>query len=186
MPRRGQSFAFVMDTAPCPGAEELADGVDLLVTESTFSDDDAGLAAQYRHLTAGQAGALASAARAGTLVLTHFSSRYVDVEPLARQARARAGSVAVVAANDLDRVAFPKRRREAFPAGTVPRLIDENVDPVAVVGVDQHQEKHKVEEQVDADDVGQGFGPRENECLEEGKGKDEHRRPGVEAEFPQE
>ena len=44
MPRRGQRFAFVMDTAPCPGAEELADGVDLLVAESTFSDEDAELA----------------------------------------------------------------------------------------------------------------------------------------------
>ena len=29
--RPGQSFAFVMDTAPCPGAEELAHGVDVLV-----------------------------------------------------------------------------------------------------------------------------------------------------------
>src|SRR5215218_4740358 len=51
VPRPGQRFAFVMDTAPCPGAEELADGADLLVAESTFSDDDAALAEQYRHLT---------------------------------------------------------------------------------------------------------------------------------------
>lgn len=110
VPRPGQRFAFVMDTAPCAGAEELADGADLLVAESTFSDDDAELARQYRHLTAGQAGALAAAGSAGTLVLTHFSSRYSDVAPLAEQARARAGGAAVVAANDLDRIAFPKRR----------------------------------------------------------------------------
>lgn len=56
IPRAGQGFAFIMDTAPCEGAEGLADGVDLLVAESTFSDDDAALAAQYAHLTAGQAG----------------------------------------------------------------------------------------------------------------------------------
>ena len=92
VPRPGQSFAFVMDTAECDGAEELADGVDLLVAESTFSNDDAGLAAQYLHLTAGQAGALASTAGAGTLVLTHFSSRYIDVRVLAEQAGARAGA----------------------------------------------------------------------------------------------
>ncbi|MBT2512670.1 ribonuclease Z [Arthrobacter sp. ISL-30] len=66
-----QSFAFVMDTAPCAGAEELADGVDLLVAESTFSDDDGNLAAQFRHLTAGQAGTLAAAAGVGTLALIH-------------------------------------------------------------------------------------------------------------------
>ncbi|HJV98428.1 MAG TPA: ribonuclease Z, partial [Arthrobacter sp.] len=101
----------VMDTAPCAGAEELADGADLLVAESTFSNDDAGLAGEYRHLTAGQAGELAASAGVGALVLTHFSSRYGDdVTPLAQQARDRAGRAAVIAANDLDRIAFPKRR----------------------------------------------------------------------------
>jgi ribonuclease Z len=109
--RPGQKFAFVMDTAPCAGAEELADGADLLVAESTFSNDDAGLAGEYRHLTAGQAGELAASAAVGTLVLTHFSSRYGDdVTLLAQQARDRAGRAAVIAANDLDRMAFPRRR----------------------------------------------------------------------------
>lgn len=110
VPRPGQKFAFVMDTAPCSGALELANGADLLVAESTFSDEDAALAAQYRHLTAGQAGALASDAGAGTLVLTHFSSRYPDVRPLAGQAKASAGGACIVAANDLDRIPFPPRR----------------------------------------------------------------------------
>jgi ribonuclease Z len=111
VPRPGQRFAFVMDTAPCPGAQELAEGADLLVAEATFSDDDAELAAHYRHLTAGQAGTLAADGSVGTLVLTHFSSRYSDVTPLAEQARSRAGGAAVVAANDLDRIAFPRSRR---------------------------------------------------------------------------
>jgi ribonuclease Z len=109
--RRGQRFAFVMDTAPCEGAEELADSADLLVTECTFSDDDGALASQYRHLTAGQAGDLAGGGGARTLVLTHFSSRYGDVAPLAEQARSRAGGATVLAAKDLDRIAFPPRRR---------------------------------------------------------------------------
>ena len=108
--RPGQSFAFVMDTGPCPGAEALAAGVDLLVAESTFADDDAHLAEQYLHLTAGQAGALAAAAGARRLVLTHFSSRYPDVTVLEAQARARAGKATVVAARDLDRFGFPRRR----------------------------------------------------------------------------
>jgi ribonuclease Z len=108
--RPGQSFAFIMDTAPCEGADALADGTDLLVTESTFSDDDGGLAQQYAHLTAGQAGDIAAAGRAGTLVLTHFSSRYGDVGPLAEQAAARAGGATVIAANDFDRIRVPKRR----------------------------------------------------------------------------
>lgn len=114
--RPGQSFAFIMDTAPCEGADALADGADLLVTESTFSDDDDGLARQYAHLTAGQAGDIAAAGRAGTLVLTHFSSRYGDVGTLAEQAAARAGSATVIAANDFDRIRVPRR-----PLPTSPR-----------------------------------------------------------------
>lgn len=109
--RPGRRFAFVMDTALCDGAFALADGADLLVTESTFSDDDAALADQYLHLTAGQAGSLARAGRAGTLVLTHFSSRYDDVGELAAQARLSAGRATVVAASDLDRLPFPRRAR---------------------------------------------------------------------------
>jgi ribonuclease Z len=108
VPRPGQSFALVMDTAVCEGAEELAAGATMAVVESTFADDAADLAAAYLHLTAGQAGAVA--AHAGTLVLTHFSSRYGDVGPLVDQARATAGSADVVAAADLDRLALPPRR----------------------------------------------------------------------------
>lgn len=112
IPRPGQRFAFIMDTAPCPGAEELADAADLLVAESTFSDDDGGLAEQYLHLTAGQAGELAWSGRARTLVLTHFSSRYGDdVSLLAQQARDRAPRTNVIAASDLDRIAVPPRRQ---------------------------------------------------------------------------
>ena len=110
VPRRGQRFAFVMDTAPCEGAEALADGADLLVAESTFSDEDAALAAQFAHLTAGQAGSLAATGGVGALVLTHFSSRYGDTGLLAEQARALADGATVIAANDLDRIGFPRRR----------------------------------------------------------------------------
>ncbi|MGN6753184.1 MAG: ribonuclease Z [Intrasporangium sp.] len=107
--RPGQKFAFVMDTAPCHGAEVLAQDVDLLVAECTFADEESELAAAYLHLTAGQAGALAASAGARSLVLTHFSSRYLDLDALRRQAVACAGGAEVAAAADLDR--FPLRRR---------------------------------------------------------------------------
>ena len=110
VPRRGQRFAFVMDTAECAGAEELADAADLLVAECTFSDEDAALAEQYLHLTAGRAGALAGAAGARSLVLTHFSSRYTQATGLEAQARRRAGGAVVRAAEDGDRFRLPRRR----------------------------------------------------------------------------
>ena len=70
--RRGQVFAFVMDTRWCPGALQLADGADLLVCESTFLDVDADMAEEYGHLTARQAGRLAREAGVRRLVLTHL------------------------------------------------------------------------------------------------------------------
>ncbi|WP_347351853.1 ribonuclease Z [Intrasporangium sp.] len=109
--RRGQRFAFVMDTAPCPGAEQLAQDTDLLVTECTFADEQGALAAAYLHLTAGQAGRLAAGGGARSLVLTHFSARYPDVGVLRRQAASRATGCDVAAADDLDR--YPLRRRRA-------------------------------------------------------------------------
>jgi ribonuclease Z len=106
-PRRGQVFAFVMDTRLCDAAFALADGADLLVCESTFLERDADLAAAYGHLTAAQAARVARAAGARRLVLTHFSQRYPDAAVYA----AEAGEIFsdVVVARDLDRVPVPPR-----------------------------------------------------------------------------
>jgi ribonuclease Z len=110
-PRRGQKFAFIMDTGMCEAAIELAADADLVVCESTFADADAGLAGCYGHLTAGQAGKIAAEAGARTLVLTHFSQRY-DAEGLAKIADQAAAAFAgdIVMAADLDRVPVPPRR----------------------------------------------------------------------------
>jgi ribonuclease Z len=107
-PRRGQKFAFIMDTRLCDAAFALADDADLLVCESTFADADADLADDYGHLTAGQAGRIAQEVGARRLVLTHFSQRYADVTQLQRDATAAYDGDIVIAA-DLDRVAVPPR-----------------------------------------------------------------------------
>jgi ribonuclease Z len=109
-PRRGQRFAFVMDTRLCDSAFALAEGADMLVCESTFSDEDADLADEYGHLTAGQAGRIAAESGARLLVLTHFSQRYDagDGQPLAEQAAAAFGGE-VILADDLTRIAVPAR-----------------------------------------------------------------------------
>ena len=54
------------------------------------------------------------------------------------------------------------------------------------MGVNQHQEQDKVEQQVDAHDVQQRFGDREEAGLEQRKRKDEKRGVGVESQLPQE
>jgi ribonuclease Z len=110
--RPGQRFAFIMDTRICDAAFALAEGADMLVCESTFADAQAGLAHEYGHLTAGQAGRIAAESGARLLVLTHFSQRYEaeDDARLAGEASAAFGGP-VVLAQDLSRVPVPARGR---------------------------------------------------------------------------
>jgi ribonuclease Z len=107
-PRRGQRFAFVMDTRLCDGVDALAEDADLLVIESTFLDEDAALAERYGHLTARQGGAVAARCGVRRLVLTHFSQRYADPARFGAEAAAAFGGEIVVAA-DLDRIPVPPR-----------------------------------------------------------------------------
>ncbi|MEU9134902.1 ribonuclease Z [Streptomyces sp. NPDC048404] len=108
--RRGQRFAFVMDTRLCEGVDALAEGCDLLVIESTFLDGDHRLALDHGHLTAGQAGRVAKEAGVRHLVLTHFSQRYPDPGEFEREARAAGFDGELTVAHDLVRVPVPKRR----------------------------------------------------------------------------
>ncbi len=109
-PRRGQRFAFIMDTRLCDEAFELADQADMLVCESTFAATEAEFARDWGHLTAGQAGQIAAQSGARLLVLTHFSQRYESEQGnrLLDEARAAFGGE-VVLARDLDRVPVPPR-----------------------------------------------------------------------------
>jgi ribonuclease Z len=105
--RPGQVFAFIMDTAWCSAAVDLARGADLVVCESTFTENEAELAAATGHLTARQAGLIAAEAGARHLVLGHYSQRYPDAEIF----RAEASEVFpdVTAARDFDRITIPRR-----------------------------------------------------------------------------
>jgi ribonuclease Z len=113
-PKPGQRFAFVMDTRLCDAAFALADRADMLVCESTFANAEAGLARDYGHLTAGQAGQIAAQSGARLLVLTHFSQRYEsgDDKRMAGEAASAFGGE-VVLARDLDRIPVPSRRPTA-------------------------------------------------------------------------
>jgi ribonuclease Z len=106
-PRPGQAVAVVMDTRPCPGAEQLARGVDLLVCESTYLGSEVLEAHEHFHMTATDAAMLARTAGARRLALTHFSQRYASVEAFAQEASALHADVVV--AEDLLRVAVPRR-----------------------------------------------------------------------------
>jgi ribonuclease Z len=97
-----------MDTRLCENVYALADGVDLLVIESTFLDEQAELATAYGHLTAGQAARVAAECGVRRLVLTHFSQRFDDPTVFATEA-ARHFDGEIIAAKDLDRIRVPSR-----------------------------------------------------------------------------
>jgi ribonuclease Z len=81
---RGQKFAYVVDAASheknIDRIVALARGADQLFMEAPFLDMDAEVAAQRRHLTARQAGAIAKRAGVSRFVPFHFSARYRDQE----------------------------------------------------------------------------------------------------------
>jgi ribonuclease Z len=107
-PRKGQRFAFVMDTRLCDNVYALAVGADMLVIESTYLESETAMATEWGHLTAAQAAQVADRCGVRTLVLTHFSQRYPDPHAFHAEAAAHFAGEIIVAA-DLDRIAVPKR-----------------------------------------------------------------------------
>ena len=79
--------SVVQDCSDCSAAMSALHGSDLLIHEATFGVGMEEKAAQYGHSTAQQAGAVAAAAEAKLLVLTHFSGRY-------REGRSTAAAIA--------------------------------------------------------------------------------------------
>lgn len=81
-PKKGRIVTILGDTRPCPAVVTLAQGADMLVHEATFLHEMVETAHEYYHSTAIQAANAAKDAEAKQLVLTHFSSRYKDMEQL--------------------------------------------------------------------------------------------------------
>jgi ribonuclease Z len=85
--RKGQSIAVVIDTRPCQQAEELAREATILLSESTYLEKEKDLAKKYKHMTAKEAAEIARKSQVDTLILTHFSARYKDLQPFEQEAR---------------------------------------------------------------------------------------------------
>jgi len=85
--RPGRSVVYSGDTAPSDDIRRLADRATLLIHEATAAQDIEEEANKWGHSSARQAADVARAAGVGTLYLTHFSSRYKELEPLELEAR---------------------------------------------------------------------------------------------------
>ena len=83
----GKKVTIISDTVPCKGADILAKDSDLLICESTYSSELENKGREYSHMTSKQAAELAKHSKTKKLILTHFSARYKDTNPLKKDAR---------------------------------------------------------------------------------------------------
>ena len=85
--KQGKKISFILDTAPCNGANNLAKGSDLLVCEASYASKLDEKAENNKHLTAKQAAFIASNSNAKRLILTHISQRYKTSEEVYEDAK---------------------------------------------------------------------------------------------------
>lgn len=74
--QKGRIVVIMGDTRICENSSKLSINADVLVHESTFTEDLQELAYKYYHTTAFQAAKLAQECHVNELILTHLSSRY--------------------------------------------------------------------------------------------------------------
>ncbi len=77
--RPGIALGFATDTRPTGALRELMSGVDLLIVEGTYGDDDdADKALRHGHMTFRESARFAAQAHVGHVWLTHFSAAMLE------------------------------------------------------------------------------------------------------------
>ena len=75
---KGNKIGIMQDCSDCRSCYDIAQDCDLLIHECTYNEDQAHLAVDRGHSTAKMAAAAAVKCQAKMLMLTHFSSRFVE------------------------------------------------------------------------------------------------------------
>jgi len=83
-PRPGRKIVYTGDTRPCESVVEASRGADLLIHDSSMSEEVKQYAIEYMHSTALEAAEVAKEAGVRRLILTHISARYSDLESAKR------------------------------------------------------------------------------------------------------
>jgi ribonuclease Z len=112
--RAGRTVVITGDTAPSPATVMAAADAELLVHDSSFTEEEVQRAAETGHSTVGQATAVAAEAHVKMLALVHISSRY-HVGAVLEEARRDFPET--VAPRDFDVIEIP------FPEKGDPKLI---------------------------------------------------------------
>ena len=86
-PVKHKKISYIADTLPCDGANLLAKGADLLISEGTHLSDLSEKTEKYMHLTIKDAALIASENNAKKLIITHISTRYKSTADIVAEAR---------------------------------------------------------------------------------------------------
>ena len=111
VPKKRQIFGYCMDTKLCENAYKIAKDADIFVCESTYLSKEESLASNYNHLTATQAGEIASKSNSKQLILTHFSQRYSKNDLFEEEAKKIHPTT--IAAYDGMEIVFPQVKRQS-------------------------------------------------------------------------
>lgn len=95
----GTKYVHIGDVGRTEGLASIVHGADALVMESTYTEEEGEMAAEFGHMTAARAAALAREGEVKHLILTHLSRRYSERE-IRQEARATFPNTHV--ARDLD------------------------------------------------------------------------------------
>jgi ribonuclease Z len=88
LPRKGRKIGISGDTRPTDKLARFFRESDLLIFESTYSQDKQEKAIENGHSTAAEAATIAKKAEVNKLLLTHFSARYDQTSLLVKEASA--------------------------------------------------------------------------------------------------
>lgn len=86
-PRKGRKIGISGDTRPTRKLARFFRECDVLVFESTYSQDKTEKAIDNGHSTATEAATIAKESKVDKLILTHFSARYDDTSKLVEEAQ---------------------------------------------------------------------------------------------------
>lgn len=85
---RPLKIVYSGDTRPCQSLREASQGADILISEAMYTKEHKELAVERGHSTAEEVAKLATETGVKLLVLTHYSPRYFDGEPILSEAKA--------------------------------------------------------------------------------------------------
>lgn len=107
--RPGRKIGISGDTRPSKKLQQFFTGCDVLVFESTFTEQEKNKAVERFHSTALETSLFAKNANVKKLILTHFSSRYTNLKLIEIEAKTNFSNIHVAHDLDVFPVPYPEK-----------------------------------------------------------------------------